>query len=199
MVFKINISDKTGKTYKLETEAEALVGKELGNKVQGTEVMPDLTGYELQITGASDKSGFTAMENVPGVGLKKELLGYGKAMHQRPKGDKKKPFRPQPGLRLRKTVRGKVISPAISQINLKVITAGEKPLEKIFEDQVKKEGSDSDSPNEGGTPDSAEKGGPEPTSEKPAEKVEDTSNPQPEQSNSQDESLTEKENPTSPQ
>ena len=133
MPFKINVSDK-GKTYKLEIEAESLVGKELGEKIQGTDVSPDLTGYELEITGASDKSGFTAMKEVEGIGLNKLLLSYEKAMHKRPKYEGKKEYsnKNPKGLRLRKTVRGKVISPAISQINLKVIKEGSKKLEEIF-------------------------------------------------------------------
>jgi len=136
MPFKINISDKTGKTFKLEAEAEELVGKELHNKIKGNEVSENLNGYEFEITGASDTSGFTLMKNVEGIGLKKLLLGYGKGMHKRPKGLKKKGKRPK-GLRMRKTVRGKVISPAVAQINLKVLKEGSKKLSEIFPDQNK--------------------------------------------------------------
>ncbi|MBT4376897.1 30S ribosomal protein S6e [archaeon] len=134
MAFKINVSEKSGKTYKLETEAEGLIDKELHEKVDGKLVSPDLEGYELEITGASDKSGFTVMKEVEGIGRKKILLNYGKGMHKRPKREgKKKQSNPTPkGLRLRKTVRGKVISSELSQINLKVIKAGKKSLEDIF-------------------------------------------------------------------
>jgi len=140
MVFKINISDKSGKTYKLETEAEALIDKELNDKINGEEVYPELKGYELEIKGASDIAGFTAMKEVPGIGLKKILLKYGKAMHKRPKKEgKKKRSNPKPkGLKLRKTVRGRVISPAIIQINMKVIKEGHKKLSEIFPEQNKK-------------------------------------------------------------
>jgi len=131
MVFKINVSDKTGKTYKIESESPNLVGKELHNKIPGTDISPDFSGYKLEITGASDKSGFTAMKEVEGIGLKKVLLSYGKALHKKPKGEKKKGSKPA-GLRMRKTVRGKVISPAIVQINLKVLEEGPKKLEEIF-------------------------------------------------------------------
>ena len=71
MPFKINISEKSGKTYKLELESEELLGKELNDKIHGKELSPDLEGYELEITGTSDKAGFTSMKDVPGVGLKK--------------------------------------------------------------------------------------------------------------------------------
>ena len=138
-MFKINISNKEGKTYKLELESEALVGKELGNTIDGKEIHPDLNGYELEITGTSDKSGFTSMKEVEGIGLKRVLLKYGKAMHKRPKKEgKKKRSNPTPkGLRLRKTVRGKVISPEIVQINMKIIKEGNKSLAETFPEQNK--------------------------------------------------------------
>lgn len=135
-MFKINISSKEGKTYKIEAEAPDLVQKKLGDKVKGEEISPDLTGYELEITGASDKAGFTVMKDVPGLGLKKVLLTYGKAMHKRPKGEKKVNKKPK-GLRLRKTVRGNIISPAIIQINTKVTKEGSKKLSEIFSEQNK--------------------------------------------------------------
>lgn len=139
MAFKINISEKSGKTYKLETEAEELIDKKLNDKVQGKEISSDLEGYEFEITGASDGAGFTAMKDIPGIGLKKVLLDYGKGMKKRPKKEgKKKRSNPKPkGLRLRKTIRGEVISPAIVQINLKILKEGKKKLSEIFSDQNK--------------------------------------------------------------
>ena len=140
MVFKINIADKSGKTYKLELESEELPGKELHSAVSGKELLPALEGYEFEITGASDSSGFTAHKDVPGIGLKRLLLTYGKAMHGRPRKEGKKPrSAPTPrGLRLRKTARGRVIAPDIVQINLKVTKHGHKPLAEIFPEQNKK-------------------------------------------------------------
>lgn len=139
MVFKINIGTKEGETYHLESESEGLIEKELHNKIQGKDISPDLEGYEFEITGASDKSGFTAMKEVEGIGLKKVLLTYGKGMKKRPKkeGKKKRSKNKPKGLRLRKTVRGKVISDTISQINLKILKQGKNKLEEIFPDQNK--------------------------------------------------------------
>lgn len=138
-MFKINISDKTGKTYKLEIESEEIIGKELNDKIPGKEILPALEGYELEITGTSDSSGFTSHFSVPGTGLKRVLLTYGKAMHKRVRREgKKKVSNPKPkGLRLRRSVRGKVISSDIVQINLKVLKAGNKPLSDIFPEQNK--------------------------------------------------------------
>jgi len=134
MAFKINIGEKSGKTYKLEADAFGLIDKKLGDMIQGKEIKEDLDGYEFEITGASDKAGFPSIKEVQGATLKKVLLKYGKGMHKRPKREgKKKISNPTPkGLRLRKTVRGEVISEAITQINLKVAKEGKKPLVEIF-------------------------------------------------------------------
>jgi len=139
MAFKINIGEKTGKTFKLESDSHSLIGKNIHDKIDGDLISKDLKGYEFQITGASDNAGFTTLDSVPGTSLKKVLLTYGKAMHKRPKREgKKKLTTPKPkGLRLRKTVRGKTISEKISQINLKVVKYGEKPLFETFPDQNK--------------------------------------------------------------
>ena len=138
-MFKINISNKEGKTYKFELENEELVGKELHDKVKGQDILPSLEGYELEITGASDKAGFTAMKEVEGIGLSKILLPLGKGMHKRSKGVKKKTPHHNKGLRLRKTVRGKVISPEIIQINMKILKQGSKPLSEIFSQEKTEE------------------------------------------------------------
>ena len=140
MVFKINIAEKNGKTFHLESDSEEFLEKELHNTMNGKDISADLEGYEFEITGASDNAGFTSMENVEGATLKRVLLSYGKGMHRRPRREGKKKvsnFTPK-GLRLRKTVRGKVISPAVVQINLKILKEGNKKLADIFPDQNQK-------------------------------------------------------------
>jgi len=146
MPFKINIGTKNGKTYKLETEAKSIEGKELHQKILGKDLdlnseLKSLEDYEFEITGASDKAGFTALKSVPGTGLKGVLLSYEKGMKKRSRreGKKKRSSYTPKGLRLRKTVRGRVISPDIVQINLKIIKEGKKPLEEIFVSQIKEE------------------------------------------------------------
>jgi len=131
MVFKINISHK-GKTYKVETEDEKLVGHSIGEKIDGAEISKNLTGYEIEITGTSDKSGFAGLPEINGPNLKKVLLGYGRGMHMKPKGEKKTNKKPK-GLRLRKTVRGKEISLETIQINTKVLKEGTKKFDSLFE------------------------------------------------------------------
>jgi small subunit ribosomal protein S6e len=138
MVFKINIGTKEGKTYKLEENAPLLIGKKLNEKIKGEEINSDLKGYEFEISGASDHSGFTSLSNIEGVGLKKALLKYGKAMKKHPKkeGKKKRSKNRPKGLRLRKTVRGNTISEAIIQVNLKLLKEGSKSLKDIFQKEL---------------------------------------------------------------
>lgn len=134
MAFKINLSDKTGKTYNLEAEATGLIDKKLGDTINGSEIAENLEGIEFEITGASDKTGVPSFKNVEGFRRKRVLLTYGPGMHKRPKREgKKKQSNPTPkGLRLRKLVRGSTISEEMKQINLKVVKAGKKTLTEIY-------------------------------------------------------------------
>jgi small subunit ribosomal protein S6e len=131
MAIKVNVSDKDGKTYKVEVEDTILEGKELFDVIKGEDLSADLTGYEMVITGASDKSGFIANKTVEGMGTKRVLLTYGTGMHKKPKGEKKEGTKPN-GLRLRKTMRGKVLSKDIRQVNTKVTKEGAKKLADIY-------------------------------------------------------------------
>lgn len=136
MVFKLNISEKN-KAWKLESDSESLEGKKLGEKIKGEEFNKELSGYELEITGTSDIAGFPGIKEVEGPTLKRVLLNYGKGMHKKPKGLRKKRRKSPPGLRLKKTVRGNQISKDTVQINMKVLKSGSKKLEEIFPEQNK--------------------------------------------------------------
>ncbi len=125
MPYKVIIGDK-GKAWKLELEGTNVFGKSIGDKIKGEELNAELSGYEFEITGGSDTSGFPLSKDVEGIGLKRLLLKKGWGMKQ--SGE---------GLRLRKTVRGKVLSETIAQINLKVVKKGNKALVEVFPDQNK--------------------------------------------------------------
>lgn len=127
MPLKLNISEK-GKAWKIEVSEEILSGKSLGDKFDGKEIKPELEGYELEITGGSDTAGFPLSKDVEGLGLKGLLLKKGWGM--KTAGE---------GLRLRKTVRGRVVSGTTSQLNIKVLKAGSKKLEDVFPEQNKKD------------------------------------------------------------
>ena len=122
-MFKINISHK-GKTYKLESENEFLIGKKIGEEISGSEIDINLSGYNLEITGTSDISGIPGFKDLQGQGYHRVLLKRGKGMRDTRKG-----------IRLRKTIRGKEISLKTHQINTKVLKEGSKK----FEDLIKKE------------------------------------------------------------
>src|SRR3989344_5923606 len=116
MPLKLNISEK-GKAWRIEVDTEVLAGKAISDKINGGDIKPEFDGYEFEITGGSDISGFPLKKDVEGLGLKRVLLTKGWGMHKKPKGLKKKRV-PQPrGLRMRKTVRGKIISEKTVQIN----------------------------------------------------------------------------------
>ena len=139
MAFKINISHK-GKTINLEIDSESLIDKKIGDKISGSEISPDFEGYELEITGTSDKAGFPGLKDLQGPELKRVLLKKGIAMK-----DKRK------GVRLRKTVRGNTISQDTVQINTKVLKQGNKK----FDDFLKKEDSENkEQENQGSNQDS---------------------------------------------
>jgi small subunit ribosomal protein S6e len=140
MPFKVNIGVKDGKTFRLESEAEALVGKKIGETVSGEDIAESLAGFEFEIMGTSDKAGFPGLKKVEGIALKKVLLTYGTGMKKKPRKEGKKKggnLKPK-GLRLKKSVRGNTISKDTIQINLKVLKQGTKKLEEIFPEQLKK-------------------------------------------------------------
>ncbi len=136
MVFKLNISDK-GKAWKVESSAESLIGKKIGDEIEGSELSENLEGYTLKITGGTDSSGFPHKPGLQGFELKKLIFTKGWGMHKRPRrGGKKKVGTPK-GLRLRKTVRGAQISEKSTQINMIVIKHGSKQLIELFPEQNK--------------------------------------------------------------
>jgi len=123
MPFKINVSHN-GKTYKLESENEIVVGKKIGETIDGTDLDESLSGYELEITGTSDLSGIPGFKDLEGPGYHRILRTRGTGMRDT-----------RNGVRLRKTNRGEEISLKTHQINTKVLKEGSKK----FADLIKKE------------------------------------------------------------
>ena len=125
--FKIVISDpKARKAYQKEVDqsASGLMGKKIGDKFSGSHM--GLSGYELEVTGGSDKEGFPMRRDVDGPARKRILLSHGPGFHPKSHGRRK-----------RKSIRGNTISPSISQINAKIVTYGTKSVEENL--GVKKE------------------------------------------------------------
>ena len=122
MNFKIVISDpKTKKAYQKEVEQNAsnLLGKKIGHKFSGNTI--GLTGYELEVTGGSDKQGFPMRRDVEGTVRKKILIAL-------PPG-----FRPKhKGQRRRKSICGNTVSSNTVQINAKIVGRGQKSVDDLL-------------------------------------------------------------------
>jgi small subunit ribosomal protein S6e len=123
MPFKVVVADpETGKSYKLEArdpEARRLIGLRIGDKFGGELV--GLPGYELQLTGGTDRDGFPMRADITGSGRTRILLASGPGFSPRKRGERR-----------RKTVRGCRVSEAIVQLNTKIVKRGEKPIEEIL-------------------------------------------------------------------
>jgi len=120
--FKLVISDpEEGKAIQYELDdakTNALVGKSVGDVVEGDVL--GLPGYKLKITGGSDASGFPIRPDVHGSGKKRILI-------RGPPGFRSK----RKGMAKRKTVRGRELDLAISQVNMRIEEKGSTPLEEL--------------------------------------------------------------------
>ena len=119
---QINIGTKDGEVHQVEAEPENFVTKKIGNTVDGETV--GLQGYELEITGGSDKSGFPMRKSIEGSERKRVMIKDGSGIN--PEED---------GIRKRKSVRGNTVSAEIEQLNTKVVEEGSKSVEEILSDE----------------------------------------------------------------
>ena len=119
-VFKFVISDKKQSVQVEKDQKDApIFGKKIGDKVSGEFL--GLVGYELLITGGSDKDGFPMLKDVEGQMRKKQILTNGIGFHTHVEGKRK-----------RRVVRGNTIAQDVSQINCKVVKAGEKGMYELL-------------------------------------------------------------------
>jgi small subunit ribosomal protein S6e len=125
---RIVISDpKSGKSFQSEVSKEQeaqIVGKRIGEKLDGGIV--GAAGYQLELTGGSDGSGFPMRVDIPGQRKVSALITEGVGFHSKRKGERR-----------RRMTRGNTYSSEIIQVNAKVTTPGATPLDQIF---VKAEG-----------------------------------------------------------
>jgi small subunit ribosomal protein S6e len=121
--FKVVLSDpKSGQSFKVDVSGGAasyLMGKHVGDEVDASPI--GVSGYHMKITGASDRNGTPARQNLPFAGRRKLLLAGGVGYHPVMDGERR-----------RKPIRGNEITADFVQINAKVTSYGEKPLEEIF-------------------------------------------------------------------
>jgi len=117
---QITIGTEDGTTYQIERNPQ-ITGKQIGDVIQGEKL--DLDGYELEITGGSDSSGFPMRESIEGSERTREVLESGQGIDTE-----------ESGMRRRKSVRGKRASVEIQQLNTKVVEKGSDPLEEAIEE-----------------------------------------------------------------
>jgi small subunit ribosomal protein S6e len=124
---KIVFSDKKlGRSAQVEValdKAAVLLNKKIGETVDGTVI--GLTGYKLQITGGSDRSGFPMEKSMSGTAKVKVFRSLGNS------GRNKGQYR-------RENKRGNMISPDTEQVNLVITEYGDKRIEEIFPKKEKK-------------------------------------------------------------
>lgn len=122
--FQVVVADPdTGRTYQTDVDgqdANRFIGRELGDEVDGGAV--GLDGFTLELTGGSDDTGRPMREDVSGPNLEELLLEGGVGY---------KPTRD--GERKRVTVRGREISDATAQINVRIVE-GEGDVAAAFGD-----------------------------------------------------------------
>ena len=127
MELKIVINDpKQGKSYKTVIPENLYANKKIGDNIAGEDL--NLPGYELQITGGSDSSGFGMRPDLPITGKKKLLLTGGVGIHLKEKGMQK-----------RKTVAGAIVSNQTAALNMKIIKHGAKSVEDCLGIKPKEE------------------------------------------------------------
>ncbi len=130
-VFKFVVGSKKGKCYQIEKEqkeCEALFGRKIGDTFSAGLI--GLEGYELKITGGSDKDGSPMRPDLNGTVRKRIVLTKGIGFSGK-KLIRKKVVKIK-GLRRRKMIRGNTIDKDITQINCVVVKEGATPLDKII-------------------------------------------------------------------
>ena len=133
MDLKLVLSTKDGKTYQKDlpsNEAEFFQNKKIGDNIDGNQI--GLAGYQLEITGGSDKCGFPMRKGVQ-QDRKKLMAGAGVGFSEKDRNGNK-----QVGLLRRRTICGERINNQTTQVNFKILKEGDSPLSGS-EKQEKKE------------------------------------------------------------
>lgn len=108
--FKLVISDGTGKSVSQELKdkaAQPLIGVRIGNVVDSSVI--GMSGGKVKVTGGSDKSGVPMRADVHGGVRKYVLMSEGVGAKNLEGG------------RIRKLVRGNMVTEEIYQLNLRLV------------------------------------------------------------------------------
>jgi len=124
--FKFVISHNK-KSWQIEKDQKdcPVLGKKIGDTF-GAEFL-GLAGYELKLTGGSDKDGFPMRSDIEGMVKTRIILNAPPGFHPEKEGERR-----------RKMLRGNTVSADITQVNCRVMKTGEKPIEEILGEPGKK-------------------------------------------------------------
>ncbi len=143
-VFKavVNDTDPTagGRSYSVDISGlnfNHFLGRKIGDVVDGLfvgEGDDTLSGYKLEITGGSDRTGRPMRPDVSGAGIFSVLvspgIGYKGKRYVKKRG---RVYRYKyDGIRRRRNLRGNIISQDTRQLNLKVIEHGPRSLDETL-------------------------------------------------------------------
>ena len=112
-----------------EEKLAEIIDKKIGDEIDGSVISDVFDGYKFKITGGFDKDGFAMKNGILSQGKKRVLLTKGCSLFRFRKGYHRT------GIRVRKLVRGCIISNDIKNLHLKIIKKGAKPIAGLTEDK----------------------------------------------------------------
>lgn len=123
---KINMScSSTGGQKTIDVEDEKILrnfyDQRIATEIDGNNMGEGFEGWVFRITGGNDKEGFPMKQGVLKQGRVKLLLSKGQSCYRARKA----------GERKRRSVRGCIVGPDMSIINLAVVKEGDKPIEGL--------------------------------------------------------------------
>jgi ribosomal protein S6E (S10) len=128
---KLNISyPASGCQIAIDVEDERkllnLYGRRISQEVAGGDIDENYSGYVFRISGGNDKQGFAMMQGIlSNVRVRLLLQGNAKCYRQRKAGERK-----------RKSVRGCIVGPDLSVLNLVCVKKGEKEIPGLTDEVI---------------------------------------------------------------
>ena len=112
-----------------EEKLAQIIDKKIGDEIDGSIISDVFDGYKFKITGGFDKDGFAMKNGILAQGKKKVMLTKGCSLFRYRRGFHRS------GIRIRRLVRGCIISNDIKNLHLKIIKKGAKPIEGLTEEK----------------------------------------------------------------
>ena len=108
-----------------EDKLNEIIDKKIGDEIDGSIISEVFEGYKFKITGGFDKDGFAMKNGILSQAKKKVLLTKGCSLFRFRKGYHRT------GIRIRRLVRGCIVSHDIKNLHLKIIKKGPKEIEGL--------------------------------------------------------------------